>query len=104
MNISPYSWQGLAAARHQHELNPDAAGWHMHLDAAHMGVGGDDSWSPTVHDEYLLPPGKYEVGVVLRAVQGEGLQEGPGLFVAAQQLQAAAAAAAAAAPAAGSVL
>jgi beta-galactosidase len=102
MNLSPYSWQGLAAARHQHELNPDAAGWHMHLDAAHMGVGGDDSWSPTVHDEYLLPPGRYELGVVLRAVEGGCQPEGPGLFLAAQQLQAAAAPAAAAA--AGSVI
>lgn len=28
----------------------------VHLDHRHMGVGGDDSWTPCVHEEYLLPP------------------------------------------------
>jgi hypothetical protein len=26
---------------------------HLHLDAAHMGVGGDNSWTPSVHPEYV---------------------------------------------------
>ncbi|RZR88364.1 hypothetical protein BHM03_00015942 [Ensete ventricosum] len=30
--------------------------WQVHLDHKHMGVGGDDSWSPSVHDEYLVHP------------------------------------------------
>ena len=38
---------------------------HLHLDSAHMGVGGDDSWSPTVHEEVLGPPAKYELEVSL---------------------------------------
>jgi beta-galactosidase len=50
-----------------------------------MGVGGDDSWSPSVHDQYLLPPGTYQLGLVMRAV-GQGV-EGVGLYAAAQQLQ-----------------
>jgi len=93
MNLSPYSWQTLAAAKHQHELNPDPQGWHLHLDAAHMGVGGDDSWSPTVHEEYLLPPGKYQLGVVMKVVDRQGDMEGPnlGLYTAAKALAAAAA-------------
>ena len=32
---------------------------HVHLDVAHMGVGGDDSWSPSVHLPYLVPPQLY---------------------------------------------
>ncbi|VFQ82679.1 unnamed protein product [Cuscuta campestris] len=31
----------------------------VHLDHKHMGLGGDDSWSPCVHDQYLLPPVPY---------------------------------------------
>jgi beta-galactosidase len=80
INISPYGWQALTAAKHQHELTPDTLGWHLHLDAAHMGVGGDVSWSPSVHDEYLLTLGRYLLGVVMRAVGGR--ERGPGLFAA----------------------
>lgn len=86
MNISRYSWQALHAAKHQHELLPDPQGLHLHLDCAHMGVGGDDSWSPSVHEQYLLPPGRYRLGLVMQAV-GQGV-EGVGLYAAAQQLQA----------------
>ena len=28
----------------------------VHLDHKHMGLGGDDSWSPCVHEQYLVPP------------------------------------------------
>lgn len=53
-------------ATHTHELQADADGaLHVHVDAAHMGVGGDDSWSPTVHEAYLLPPAKYSLGLWL---------------------------------------
>ena len=31
----------------------------VHLDHRHMGLGGDDSWSPCVHEQYLLPPTRY---------------------------------------------
>jgi hypothetical protein len=33
------------------------------VDAAHMGVGGDDSWSPSVHEEYLVPPAVYRLSL-----------------------------------------
>lgn len=59
------------------------------MDSAPMGVGGDDSWSPTVHDEYLLPPGKYQLGVAMTAV-GAGV-DGMRLYAAAKQVQLAAA-------------
>ena len=35
-------------AKHDYELVPDAY-THLHLDHRHMGVGGDDSWSPSLH-------------------------------------------------------
>lgn len=38
----------LMAAKHDYELCADGY-THLHLDAAHMGVGGDDSWSPSCH-------------------------------------------------------
>lgn len=46
-------------------VSDDDAPLHVHLDAAHMGVGGDDSWSPSVHDTYLVPPGVYDFSVAL---------------------------------------
>ncbi|KXZ55456.1 hypothetical protein GPECTOR_2g1005 [Gonium pectorale] len=76
VSVSQYSLEAVHAARHWHEVaaeQPDegaaaaAAGGgggggrvFFHLDAAHMGVGGDDSWSPSVHPEFLLPPALYE--------------------------------------------
>lgn len=85
VNVSRFSWQALAGARHQHELTPDPDCLHLHLDAAHMGVGGDDSWSPSVLPEYLVPPGRYSLSVGLTAVPA-GTQ-GAGLGAAARQLR-----------------
>ncbi len=40
---------------HDHQLRPDDNGQiHVHVDSASMGLGGYDSWSPNVLDEYLL--------------------------------------------------
>jgi len=47
----------LAAAKHEHELAPDGR-HHVHLDAAHMGLGGDDSWSPSVLEVSSAPAAK----------------------------------------------
>ena len=41
---------------------------HLHLDARHMGLGGDDSWTRSVHAPYLVPPQSFEFGLRLRAV------------------------------------
>lgn len=32
----------------------------MIIDHKQMGVGGDDSWSPSVHDEFLIKDGYYQ--------------------------------------------
>ena len=44
-----YSTEALVAAKHDFELQQDNC-VHVHLDHRHMGVGGDDSWTPSVHE------------------------------------------------------
>ena len=44
-----YSMSNLSLARHDYELEPDSMN-HVYLDHKHMGLGGDDSWSPSVHE------------------------------------------------------
>ena len=60
-----FSLEELDRCRHDSHLARDGR-VHAHLDAAHMGVGGDDSWSPSVHEEYWVRPGDaYEFNVEL---------------------------------------
>lgn len=51
--VSRYSQAMLAAARHTCDLQAEEAVY-LRIDAAHMGVGGDDSWSPSVHEPFIL--------------------------------------------------
>lgn len=51
--LSRYSLEQLRETSHRHLLRAESGCW-LHLDAAHMGVGGDDSWSPSVSAEFLL--------------------------------------------------
>ncbi|KAL3697992.1 hypothetical protein R1sor_012068 [Riccia sorocarpa] len=55
MNVSLYTAQDLDVATHNEELKQSDK-IQVHLDHKHMGVGGDDSWSPCVHEEYLVLP------------------------------------------------
>ncbi len=57
-SLSRFSPATLAKTSHQHSLLSDD-GVHLCLDGFHMGVGGDDSWSPSVRSEYLIAPGRY---------------------------------------------
>ncbi|MBV8042864.1 beta-galactosidase [Pluralibacter sp.] len=52
-SLSRYSQQQLHETTHHHLLREEPGCW-LNLDAFHMGVGGDDSWSPSVSDEFLL--------------------------------------------------
>lgn len=63
----PHSVMELHRARHQFELQPDG-NTHVLLDAFHMGVGGDDSWSPSVHKQFLLNPSVFQFGVAFTPV------------------------------------
>ncbi|WP_369064246.1 beta-galactosidase [Enterobacter sp. MALB-1] len=52
-SLSRYSQQQLRETTHQHLLQDEPGCW-LCLDAFHMGVGGDDSWSPSVSPEFIL--------------------------------------------------
>ncbi|XP_024516608.1 uncharacterized protein LOC9662790 [Selaginella moellendorffii] len=62
MSASNYSTEELDRATHEEELHA-GQDIEVHLDHKHMGLGGDDSWSPCVHDEYLVLPRNYEFAV-----------------------------------------
>lgn len=64
-SASRFSQQQLAAARHQSDLVAEE-GLCVCLDGAHMGVGGDDSWSQSVRPEYQLLERRYRWSCTLR--------------------------------------
>ena len=66
LGVSRVSQAAMAAAKHPHELTAES-GLYLRLDAEHMGVGGDDSWSPSVHRDYLLTESRYHYQVQLRS-------------------------------------
>jgi beta-galactosidase len=63
-SLSRYGQQQLAAAKHSCDLSENS-GVYVYLDGYHMGVGGDDSWSPSVKAAYLLNQSQYHWGFVL---------------------------------------
>lgn len=63
-NVLEFSQAQLHQAKHRHELDAEPGVW-LNIDGYHMGVGGDDSWSPSVAPEYLLTAEHYHYGVTL---------------------------------------
>jgi len=63
---SPYSLKKLASAKHTNELTAEES-LQVFIDHQHMGVGGDDSWSPSVHAEFLLTDKHYRYTLVFKA-------------------------------------
>jgi beta-galactosidase len=57
-SVSRFGFDQLSASTHYHQLEPEA-GLHLCLDGYHMGVGGDDSWTPSAKEQYLLKDGHY---------------------------------------------
>jgi len=51
-SASRFDLETLHRSRHTNQLEL-ADHLNLHLDAFHMGLGGDDSWSPTVHEEFV---------------------------------------------------
>jgi beta-galactosidase len=62
MSANVYSIDELNQATHNEELQP-GENIEVHLDHKHMGVGGDDSWTPSVHSQYLVMPKPYEFSI-----------------------------------------
>ncbi|GAB2266030.1 hypothetical protein Dimus_001060 [Dionaea muscipula] len=67
MSASFCSTKELERATHNEEL-VGGDDIEVHLDHKHMGLGGDDSWSPCVHEEYLIPAVPYSFSIRLRAL------------------------------------
>jgi beta-galactosidase len=64
-DVLHYSIQDLAEAKHIVALQPRDEVI-LHLDARHMGVGGDDGWMSQVHPEFLVYPGLYRFAFRLK--------------------------------------
>ncbi|WP_038174996.1 MULTISPECIES: beta-galactosidase [Vibrio] len=64
-SVSEYSQANLAQAKHSNELVRENAIF-VRVDGFHMGVGGDDSWTPSVHKEYLLSEPRYHYQLMIK--------------------------------------
>ena len=64
-SVSQYGQQQLARAKHTYELERQP-GLFVYFDGFHMGVGGDDSWTPSVRPEYRLLRNQYQWEFVLK--------------------------------------
>ncbi|XP_024021112.1 uncharacterized protein LOC21406722 isoform X1 [Morus notabilis] len=64
MSASYYSAAELDQAIHNEDL-VKGDNIEVHLDHKHMGLGGDDSWSPCVHNNYLIPAVQYSFSMRL---------------------------------------
>jgi beta-galactosidase len=51
--VSRFAQSVLTNATHTNQLIADRCIF-LRMDSQHMGVGGDDSWSPSVHPEFLI--------------------------------------------------
>ncbi|MGQ8773849.1 beta-galactosidase [Serratia sp. NA_112.1] len=67
-SLSRYGLRQLMECSHQHLLQPEAGTW-LSLDGFHMGVGGDDSWSPSVNQDYLLSRSHYHYQLRLKRAE-----------------------------------
>lgn len=56
--LSRYSLRQLMETSHRHLLKEEQGTW-LNIDAFRMGIGGDDSWSPSVSPEFLLTANEY---------------------------------------------
>ncbi len=73
-SVLPYTAEDLTlpsrGAKHSVEIAPRDAAC-VTLDAAQMGVGGDDSWGARVHPQYTLPAGAYAFSFRMAPVRPE---------------------------------
>ncbi|MDG4981426.1 beta-galactosidase [Lactococcus lactis] len=63
-NIGLYSPKQLRERDHWHLLKKESGTW-INIDGYHMGIGGDDSWSPSVAEEFLLKAKTYHYEIKL---------------------------------------
>lgn len=66
-NVWPYPQTMLEGKKHLWELS-EADVLTVNVDAAQMGVGGDNSWGARPHDEFMLKDGTYRLVFVVRGL------------------------------------
>ena len=54
-----YSLENLSKSKHTVDLK-NSNYINLNIDHKMMGLGGDDSWNPRTHDEFLIKPGLYK--------------------------------------------
>lgn len=64
-NVQDYADSDLYDSRTTHRLERGGKTF-LHVDMAQMGLGGDDSWSPRVHREFVLANKVYRYGFTLK--------------------------------------
>ena len=65
LSVSRFETSVVKAAKHTNELI-DSGKLFVRIDGYHMGVGGDDSWTPSIHEEFKLLKRQYRYQVTLR--------------------------------------
>ena len=68
-NVHDYTDKDLLAAKRRAAVLSRGTSTVVNIDLAQMGLGGDDSWSPRVHDAYLLPARTYTYAYRLRPIE-----------------------------------
>ena len=82
MNVSVhnYSLDNLSNARHTYDVK-DEDYVTLNVDWKQAGIGGDDSWTPSIHPQYLLGKGKYQYRFRVKVLDPETGHAGSGLMV-----------------------
>lgn len=67
INLSAHSYtlDNLTSATHTYMIDHNGPVT-LNIDYKVMGLGGDDSWSPRTHDEFLIYPGDYSYSFMMR--------------------------------------
>ena len=60
-----YSLNNLSKSKHTIDLT-NSNFINLNIDYKMMGLGGDDSWNPRTHDEFLIKPGLYKYSYTFR--------------------------------------
>ncbi|HBV4312163.1 TPA: DUF4981 domain-containing protein [Klebsiella quasipneumoniae] len=66
-SVLPWSTRQLMETDHWHKMQAEDGVW-ITLDGLHMGVGGDDSWTPSVLPQWLLTQTRWQYEVSLRCL------------------------------------
>lgn len=69
-NVQDYSLDALNKSKLTHQLSR-GENVYLNIDMKQMGLGGDDSWSPRVHPEYLLNEKEYEYTFRIKPLESD---------------------------------